>query len=77
MTEANGKGFNNLLGTFVWLRAVQLSPGMCFPCCRGLLGASWFLAAKVREPNKNRIIGIQKPNLSASPYALRWLQLDS
>lgn len=78
MTEANGRGFDNLTGTFVCPGAVSLTPEIsCFPCYRGVQRVPWLMTARVGEPNKNGNIGIQKPNLSASPYVLGWVELDS
>lgn len=69
MTEANGRGFDNLISTSVWPGAVCFRPWISrFPRSRGLDNVLWSLTAKVGEPNKNVNGGIQKLSLSASRY---------
>lgn len=78
MTEANGRGFDNLIGTSVWPGAICIRPGMSyFPYSRGLYEVALSLTAKIGEPNNNANVGIKKPSLSASPYVLGWVELDS
>ena len=54
MTEANGRGFDDLTSTTVWPGAVCFRPWISrFPCSKGLENVLWSLTAKVGEPNKN------------------------
>ena len=67
VTEANGRGFDNLTSTSVWPGAVCFRPWISrFLCSKGLENVLWSLTAKVGEPNKNVNVGIQKLSLSSS-----------